>query len=184
MSDNTCTICLEPLLPIHEGNDIGATVPCGHCFHLVRDTNRNTLVPRLFSSLSFPLSSGFCFCCLGWTRIALRFGKRSLRVIDQPVNAPTAPIRRPVLSRFSSGNPKNFKMVETTMTLVWLRQRKRKKKREITTRIRTQTIQSRLRVRVLAVMVAAPSRSRIRLASLIKMKRKKAGPTPTTTILL
>ena len=35
MSDNVCSICLETLLPITEGKEVGATVPCGHCFHLV-----------------------------------------------------------------------------------------------------------------------------------------------------
>lgn len=34
MSDNTCSICLEPLLS-KSGDNIGSAVPCGHCFHTV-----------------------------------------------------------------------------------------------------------------------------------------------------
>eukprot|EP00934_Nitzschia_sp_Nitz4_P007605 Nitzschia sp. Nitz4//scaffold77_size91520//50582//51787//NITZ4_004893-RA/size91520-processed-gene-0.34-mRNA-1//1//CDS//3329558000//7595//frame0 len=38
MSENTCSICLEPLLVADssEGdeNHIGAAIPCGHCFHV------------------------------------------------------------------------------------------------------------------------------------------------------
>ena len=33
MSDNTCSICIEPLLSSKEGDDVGTVVPCGHCFH-------------------------------------------------------------------------------------------------------------------------------------------------------
>ena len=33
MSDNTCSICIEPLLSSKEGGDVGTVVPCGHCFH-------------------------------------------------------------------------------------------------------------------------------------------------------
>ncbi|CAJ1942130.1 unnamed protein product [Cylindrotheca closterium] len=33
MTDNTCSICLEPLISAEHGKSIGTAVPCGHCFH-------------------------------------------------------------------------------------------------------------------------------------------------------
>jgi hypothetical protein len=103
MSDNTCSICLEPLL---NASAIGTATPCGHCFHAV----------GLKYNFTGWLFAGHCCCCCCWSlakrplTIPTSFLKFERRIASGDGNypdtrtmssVPIATVRPNTLSKFS-----------------------------------------------------------------------------------